>query len=454
MTDLLEFEHASPFTGDDLAVLPEQTASLEALCTVFTLLADGDPRAEAQRLSVIPGLRALAAIAQASPSANSETPPTDWHAQRQQIPGVIHILALEVCDGEFTRSLTCDLDAQNRPYRVLYESSGATPCYLSCTLASAEGNWTLGARDVGEARELVLGAIPNFNWAPAPLAITFTEERTAMSLLAGLHGLATPILQDTPNPVTPEPLAPPTPLPDTPRQELESLASATPAAKPPETILWYYAVDQTQHGPVNEERLRQLFQNGTLTMDTLLWTPALTTWQPARDIAPPDALPAAPPPLPATAPPLPETPSPVNWYYARQNQQHGPVSETELRRLLSTGTLPPETLVWHAALPAWQDAVRAGVAPAPPVAAPVPTAWYYSWQGGQMGPVGEEELRRLLATGAIPSTTLVWRAALPGWLDAVTAGVIATPSKGFCGKCGTPIKPGVRFCGKCGTPYA
>lgn len=44
----------------------------------------------------------------------------------------------------------------------------------------------------------------------------------------------------------------------------------------------------------------------------------------------------------------------MNWFYAYQGQQVGPVSETELNRLAATGTITPETLVWHDGLPAWK----------------------------------------------------------------------------------------------------
>lgn len=45
----------------------------------------------------------------------------------------------------------------------------------------------------------------------------------------------------------------------------------------------------------------------------------------------------------------------MNWFYANQGQQVGPVSETELNRLATAGTITPETLVWHDGLPAWKS---------------------------------------------------------------------------------------------------
>jgi uncharacterized RDD family membrane protein YckC len=64
----------------------------------------------------------------------------------------------------------------------------------------------------------------------------------------------------------------------------------------------------------------------------------------------------------------------MDWYYALQGQQRGPVSEAELARLAGEGVIAPSTLVWHAGLPDWQPwstlgGVRASaVYPVPPVA--------------------------------------------------------------------------------------
>ncbi|MGE0610649.1 MAG: DUF4339 domain-containing protein [Pirellulales bacterium] len=48
------------------------------------------------------------------------------------------------------------------------------------------------------------------------------------------------------------------------------------------------------------------------------------------------------------------------WYYAtaQQQQQQGPVSKAELQRLLGTGQLSPQSLVWNATLPDWQPAEK------------------------------------------------------------------------------------------------
>ena len=51
-------------------------------------------------------------------------------------------------------------------------------------------------------------------------------------------------------------------------------------------------------------------------------------------------------------------PQPVadDWYYAANGAQSGPVSSDELRSMVQSGQLSPETLVWRSGLSAWSPA--------------------------------------------------------------------------------------------------
>jgi hypothetical protein len=44
--------------------------------------------------------------------------------------------------------------------------------------------------------------------------------------------------------------------------------------------------------------------------------------------------------------------------------------------------------------------------------------WYYSQDGQQLGPISEEELRRLLEEGSLSSESLLWCEGMPEWLAA------------------------------------
>lgn len=47
---------------------------------------------------------------------------------------------------------------------------------------------------------------------------------------------------------------------------------------------WYYAVGQTQYGPVPQTRLFELFERAVLSPDTYVWTDGFTNWQKASQV--------------------------------------------------------------------------------------------------------------------------------------------------------------------------
>lgn len=46
----------------------------------------------------------------------------------------------------------------------------------------------------------------------------------------------------------------------------------------------------------------------------------------------------------------------MNWFYAENGQQKGPVSDTDLASLAANGVLKPETLLWKEGMTGWQPA--------------------------------------------------------------------------------------------------
>jgi hypothetical protein len=48
----------------------------------------------------------------------------------------------------------------------------------------------------------------------------------------------------------------------------------------------------------------------------------------------------------------------VQWYYARDNKQFGPVSATELKQLAEAGRLTPDDLLWREGMDAWATAIN------------------------------------------------------------------------------------------------
>lgn len=72
--------------------------------------------------------------------------------------------------------------------------------------------------------------------------------------------------------------------------------------------------------------------------------------------------------------------SPVEWYYARDNLQQGPVSSLELKQLAAAGNLSPDDLVWREGMAEWAPArnvrglFEAEQAPAAETVAEIPAA--------------------------------------------------------------------------------
>lgn len=48
---------------------------------------------------------------------------------------------------------------------------------------------------------------------------------------------------------------------------------------------WHYVENGEQAGPVSAEQLKQLFQEGRINADTLVWQPGLDNWMPYRQVS-------------------------------------------------------------------------------------------------------------------------------------------------------------------------
>jgi uncharacterized RDD family membrane protein YckC len=120
-----------------------------------------------------------------------------------------------------------------------------------------------------------------------------------------------------------------------------------------------------------------------------------------------------------------------NWYYAKDNRQIGPVSSDDLLRLLRTGELSPDHLVWREGMTDWQPIRDAydlaphseppaaqGVEPGVPAASAPPVQWYYAVSGHRFGPTTAAAIQEMLRQGRLGGRDLVWRAGMPDWKSA------------------------------------
>lgn len=54
----------------------------------------------------------------------------------------------------------------------------------------------------------------------------------------------------------------------------------------------------------------------------------------------------------------------MDWYYARGEEQVGPLSESDFQQLIEQGAIGPETLVWHPGMSEWQPYAKVTEPPA------------------------------------------------------------------------------------------
>lgn len=98
----------------------------------------------------------------------------------------------------------------------------------------------------------------------------------------------------------------------------------------------------------------------------------------------------------------------MDWYYANNGQQAGPVSQEQLAQLFSEGTVKAFDLVWNETMSEWTPIGKveafASAAPAPPALEPAPS------------PAPSGEAPPVLAAAAAPSPALSGQAEPPTYL--------------------------------------
>lgn len=50
-------------------------------------------------------------------------------------------------------------------------------------------------------------------------------------------------------------------------------------------VLWYYGTSETQHGPVQEQEIRNLLASGKINANTMVWRDGMSAWQPLNQVA-------------------------------------------------------------------------------------------------------------------------------------------------------------------------
>lgn len=115
-------------------------------------------------------------------------------------------------------------------------------------------------------------------------------------------------------------------------------------------------------------------------------------------------------PQPGPAPIADATP----YYYLDAGTQKGPLALSELRQLLTTQVLKPDTLVWSDGMAQWEPAnTRAELATAAQLAE------FYALEGSErLGPMTLDALLARIRAGETSADELVWKPGLTTWVRA------------------------------------
>jgi tetratricopeptide (TPR) repeat protein len=121
----------------------------------------------------------------------------------------------------------------------------------------------------------------------------------------------------------------------------------------------------------------------------------------------------------------------AEWYYARNKQKFGPLTETQLKELVRSGELSATDMVWKQGMAKWMQVSQveglieaspqqaAGSSVPPPLPPPVPVAvWYYVKDGQRAGPVTDAHLKQLADSGAVARSDMVWKHGMATWTQA------------------------------------
>jgi antitoxin component YwqK of YwqJK toxin-antitoxin module len=133
----------------------------------------------------------------------------------------------------------------------------------------------------------------------------------------------------------------------------------------------------------------------------------------------------------------------TDWYYGRKGQHKGPVAVEQLQKLIGSGRALPTDLAWHEGMGDW-TAIRDIQELSASVTEATANVWYYGQNDEQQGPASLLELRKLIAAGTVGHDWLAWKDGMGEWAAISTlapfAGVKASPKPS---ETQTPARPPV-----------
>ena len=116
---------------------------------------------------------------------------------------------------------------------------------------------------------------------------------------------------------------------------------------------WYFIHDATPYGPVSQETLHTLAEEGVIDGDSAVWRTDLPGWLPFSVTLEEESHPAPPPITQTTLIALPDIAPDTEWFYIVRSEPDGPVDVDTLHKLYHLGTVQPQTLIWHHGAEGW-----------------------------------------------------------------------------------------------------
>lgn len=161
-----------------------------------------------------------------------------------------------------------------------------------------------------------------------------------------------------------------------------------------EDIRWYYKLlDLSHQGPLTEDDMIHLIKEKSIDRETLVWNGTLPEWVKVSqtslcshlDTRYAPTFEVEPPPLPVcevapveklvtqdvTEKEISQTPAfpiipeknseeAVEWYYSDGSQQHGPISENQLTRLIQERRITSKSSLWNSSMADWEPLSNTG----------------------------------------------------------------------------------------------
>ena len=124
--------------------------------------------------------------------------------------------------------------------------------------------------------------------------------------------------------------------------------------------MWYFAREGRQQGPVSDEQIRRMAQDGSLRREDLVWKEGMAEWRPASQVPelnfPPAPVPSyqSPPPPPPQYSPAVYSPPPPPSYGAPQAQYNpmGTLQGASIPNYLPWAIAATLLCCWPAGIPA------------------------------------------------------------------------------------------------------